>query len=131
ERAQRDAQVERDDVLKPGHHAECVVAETQDRVLDQQSDAVEQKEDHAFFRGTCSLAMPEAPVPIAEESDDRRYYGRDSHRDQRAKPERPVQRYEHEIGDADPDPANDQELGALVDDMAETLVKVSGVPDQR
>src|SRR6266700_2861265 len=129
QRADSDAEIDRENVLELGGHAERVVAEPEDRVLDQQAHAVQHEEGHALPGGTPALAMPEAPVPVAEERDDRRDDGRDRDRRQRAEPERAVQRDEDQVGDADPDGADDQELGTLVDDVAETPVEFSDALD--
>src|SRR5262245_7982974 len=71
--AKRDPEVDRDHVLDLRRQAERVIAESENRVLNQQAEAVEDEERRSLARRAGSLTMPEAPVPVAEERDDRRH----------------------------------------------------------
>src|ERR1022692_198501 len=124
ERAEPDADIEGDHVLDLGRQAKGVVAEPEHGVLDQQADAVQDEEHHPFARRARTSPVAEAPVPVAEEGDDRRHGRRDRDGGQRAEPER-MQRDEDEVGNTDPDQAHDQELGTLVEQMPGTLIDAS------
>src|SRR5215467_3165316 len=120
--AEPDPEIQRDHILDLRGQAEGVVAEPEHCVLDQQADAVQHEECRALARGTRSFAVPEAPVPVPEEGEDGGRDCRDRDRCERAEPERAVKRNEDEVGDADPDRANDEELGAFVNELAEAPV---------
>src|SRR5579859_3161336 len=80
---------------------------------------------------TPSRAVPETPVPVAEERDARRRDRRDRDRLERAEAEHAVQRDEDEVGNDDPERADGEELGALVDDLPEAPVQASEPLERR
>src|SRR5216683_6250076 len=128
--AKPDPEIHCDHVLDLGGQSERVVAETQHCVLNHQADAVQAEQRHPLFRRARSLAMPEAPVPIPQERDYRCCNRRDRHRGERAEPERAVERDEDEVGGADADQADDQELGTLMEEMPEMADGASGSLDE-
>ena len=92
-------------------------------VLDQQPDAVQHHEHDALTGRALALAVPERPVPVADEGHDRGDQRGERVRGEQAEAEREAQQVEPDLGDDEADPTDDEELGALVDQQPEPLVQ--------
>src|SRR5215471_74845 len=125
QRAEDDPDVIGHDVGELAGLAEAVVSDADRGPLDDQPDPVQREKHHCLARNGGALPVPEAPVPVRHIADDRG----DDDRDGRGRQWTEVQGEVHpavdEVEDHDADPADDAELGALVDEQPETLIEPS------
>src|SRR5215471_15915408 len=89
-------------------------------VVDEQADAVEEKEQDALLRRAVALAVPESPVPVTKKREDGGRDGRDGDRNVLAQA---LQGDRGRNGEQHADAADHEKLEALVNQQAEALVQ--------
>jgi hypothetical protein len=105
--------------------AEPVLRDEHDPHLDQQADPVEDHEKQALAAHPLAAAVLERPVPVADESEDRRHDGGDRRRHHGAQLGTGVQRVRADQRDDGREHPHDAELRDLVDHHPETRVEVA------
>lgn len=118
--AQAGAHEERCRVPDSTFQAHQILHDPDAAVVDEQADAVEEEEQDTFSRRALALAVPECPVAIANECEDRRCDSRDRDRNVLAET---VQCDRASDGDHGADPADDQKPESFVEHQAHPLVQ--------
>ncbi len=102
--------------------AELSLSQQEAGLLDPHPDRVQGEEHGGLAAHAGALAVPERPVPVADER-----HGRRDQRGDRVRGEGGLVVGDHQVedtlGDQEPDAADDAELGELVDQVLEPLVQ--------